>query len=99
MNIAPTTTELLESGDGMEIKQYCRYCNHLHTGNGIWCDAKEKELSESTAKSVNHCKLFLFNGMDAFFENTEGYKPRQPYNPRQPDIDEIAENQICMDGV
>lgn len=79
------------------MKQYCRYCIHLHTGNGIWCDEKKKELSESTAKSVNNCKMFDFCEMDAFFE-TDGYKPRQS-KPRQPTIDEIGENQICMDGV
>lgn len=82
----------------IRMKQYCRYCIHLHTGNGIWCDEKEKELSERTAKTVNHCKQFDFCGMDAFMENTEGYKPRQPYKTRQPGIDEIGENQIWMDG-
>ena len=58
------------------MKQYCRYCNNLVAGNGIYCCAKNKEIAESTAKSVNHCKQFEFNGMDAFFE-TAGYKPRE----------------------
>ena len=80
------------------MKQYCRYCLALVTGNGIWCMTKEKEIAESTAKSVNNCKDFCFCEEDAFLE-TDGYKPRQSYKPRQPDIDEIAENQICMDGV
>ena len=56
--------------------QYCRYCDHLCTGNGIWCSAKQKEIAESTAKSTNHCKLFSFNSIDAFFETGE-YKPRE----------------------
>lgn len=77
------------------MKQYCRYCVHLHTGNGIWCDEKQKELAESTAKSANNCKLFEFCEMDAFFE-TEGYKPRQS-KARQPIVDTISENQICME--
>lgn len=34
-------------------------------------------MRDSTAKSVNHCKEFEFNEMDAFFE-TDGYKPRKP---------------------
>ena len=34
-------------------------------------------MRDSTAKSVNHCKQFEFNEMDAFFE-TDGYKPRIP---------------------
>ena len=58
------------------MKQYCRYCTHLVTGNGIYCTAKNKEMKESTAKAINHCKLFEFNEMDAFFE-TDGYKPRE----------------------
>lgn len=57
------------------MKQYCRYCNNLVTGNGTYCTAKNKEMRDSTAKSVNHCKEFEFNEMDAFFE-TDGYKPR-----------------------
>ena len=58
------------------MKQYCRYCNNLVTGNGIYCTAKNKEMKESTAKTINHCKLFEFNEMDAFGE-TDGYKPRE----------------------
>lgn len=33
-------------------------------------------MADSTAKSVNHCKEFEFNSIDAFFE-TDGYKPRK----------------------
>ena len=58
------------------IKQYCRYCTHLVTGNGIYCTIKNKVIAESTAKSLNHCKEFDFNSIDAFFE-TDGYKPRK----------------------
>ena len=58
------------------MKQYCRYCNNLVTGNGTYCTAKNKEIADSTAKAVNHCELFEFNEMDAFFE-TDGYKPRK----------------------
>lgn len=36
------------------MRQYCRYCNNLVTGNGIYCCAKNKNIAESTAKSVNH---------------------------------------------
>lgn len=58
------------------MRQYCRYCSSLVTGNGIYCEARHKEISESYAKSVNTCKLFEYNPMDAFFENERGYKPR-----------------------
>ena len=58
------------------MKQYCRYCNNLVTGNGTYCTAKKKEIADSTAKAVNHCKQFEFNKIDAFGE-TDGYKPRE----------------------
>ena len=58
------------------MKQYCRYCNNLVTGNGTYCTAKKKTIADSTAKSVNHCKQFEFNEIDAFAE-TDGYKPRK----------------------
>lgn len=58
------------------MKQYCRYCNNLVTGNGTYCTAKKKTMEDSTAKSVNHCKQFEFNEIDAFAE-TDGYKPRK----------------------
>lgn len=58
------------------MKQYCRYCVNLVTGNGTYCAAKNKTMSDSTAKSANHCNKFEFNEIDAFFE-TDGYKPRK----------------------
>lgn len=76
-----------------DMKQYCRYCGHLVTGNGIWCSAKQKEMSESTAKSRNSCSLFDFNPIDAFFE-TDGYKPREPGQKIQTD----CEGQILLEG-
>ena len=59
------------------MKQYCRYCSYLVTGNGTYCTAKNKEMADSTAKAVNHCEGFEFNEVDAFFE-TNGYRPRKP---------------------
>lgn len=58
-------------------RQYCRYCAHcVATLDGFaWCEKKQKEMSESSAKRTNSCKDFLFNEMDAF--NLEAkYKPR-----------------------
>lgn len=66
------------------MKQYCRYCNCLHVNNFPYCDAKEKELSETYTKNVNHCKDFEFNPIDAYGgikeDGTMGpiYKPRKP---------------------
>lgn len=65
------------------MKQYCRYCSHLTTGNGIWCDARQREFPEAYCKAVNTCKYFERNPMDAFFENTKGYKPRQQKQPNE----------------
>jgi hypothetical protein len=59
------------------LKQYCRYCNYLQAGNGIWCEFKRKEVSESYAKHTNNCKDFLLNPIDAFAENQNEYKPRE----------------------
>ena len=64
------------------MKQYCRYCVHLAAGNGTWCSKHEKEMSDSTAKRVNHCKDFDFCEIDAFGENLAGYRPREPYRER-----------------
>lgn len=61
------------------MKQYCRYCSNLVTGNGTYCSVKNKTMADSTAKSLNHCKSFEFNEIDAFFE-TNGYKPRTQQN-------------------
>jgi hypothetical protein len=64
---------------GCGVKQYCRYCIHCHTGNGNWCDAKEQEFSNAYFKRVNNCKLFDFCEIDAFMENPNPYRPREPY--------------------
>lgn len=59
------------------MKQYCRYCSFLATGNGIYCTELNKEIRESTAKRVNNCEHFDLNPIDAFYENERGYKPRK----------------------
>lgn len=62
------------------MKQYCRYCCHCHYANCVYCDVKEKTMSERTAKAVNNCKDFLFNEIDVFYEGdmNKVYKPREP---------------------
>jgi hypothetical protein len=57
------------------MNQYCRYCIHFCAGNGTFCEAKQKVIKESTAKSINRCKQFCLCIMDAFSE-THRYKPR-----------------------
>ncbi len=64
------------------MTQYCRYCINLAAGNGTWCSKHKKEMSDSTAKRVNHCKDFDFCEVDAFGENPRPYHPREPYRKR-----------------
>lgn len=79
------------------MAQYCRYCIHLATGNGIWCGKQEKILSESYAKCPNRCKDFEFCEIDAFMENMRPYRPRtiKKKNALQPE-DTITENQLTL---
>ena len=70
------------------MKQYCRYCIYLCTGNGAnWCGAHEECRSESSCKRVNNCKDFIFADVepeyqDAFGE-TNGYHPRSERKMKQ----------------
>lgn len=48
------------------MKQYCRYCAYLITGNGTYCESHEEELSDNYAKRVNTCKDFSFCRVDAY---------------------------------
>ncbi len=59
------------------IRQYCRYCVFLTTGNGIYCAKRKRTYSESYAKSTNNCGDFELNVIDAFGENGKGYQPRE----------------------
>ena len=57
------------------MAQYCRYCNNLVTGNGTYCTLLNRELKDSYCKSVNKCKNYEFNEIDAY-DNEKRYKPR-----------------------
>ena len=70
------------------MKQYCRYCIHLHVNNFPYCSKKEKQMSESSCKKTNRCEDFEFADcepeyQDAFMENTKGYHPRKAKEPIQ----------------
>ena len=65
------------------MKQYCRYCVNLAARNETWCEKRQKEMYNSAAKRVNHCKDFEFFEIDAFGENLAGYHPREPYSARK----------------
>lgn len=72
------------------MKQYCRYCAHLHVNNFPYCGMKDKCLSESSCKKPNDCKDFVFvdcdpEYQDAFMENSKGYKPRAEKKKKQCD--------------
>lgn len=79
------------------MAQYCRYCIHLATGNGIWCGKHEKVMAESTAKVPNRCNDFDFCEIDAFAENMQPYRPRTPRKKEAPQTeDTITDNQISL---
>lgn len=63
------------------MNQYCRYCAYCigetDYVNVSWCEAKQKEMSSNTAKTINHCKEFIFNPIDAFNVENGRYKPRE----------------------
>lgn len=65
------------------MKQYCRYCQHLVTGNGTYCTLLNREMSDASAKRVNYCKDFELNPIDAFWENEKGYQPRREKTPEE----------------
>ena len=50
------------------MKQYCRYCAYAvqPMEGDVWCDELNKMMSEQSAKTVNHCKHFVFNEIDVF---------------------------------
>ncbi len=70
------------------MKQYCRWCAYLCTGNGIWCDELNKEISEAAAKSPNRCHSFAYVGIDAFGSDKE-YRPQQPKKKQ-------CDGQLCL---
>lgn len=74
------------------MKQYCRYCTGLVTGNGIYCTTLNKEKTEASTKVVNYCKHFEFCEIDAY-DLDHKYKPKRQI-PRNSD-DEI-EGQLSI---
>lgn len=59
------------------MKQYCRYCAYAvqPMEGDVWCDELNKMMLEQSAKTVNHCKHFVFNEIDVF-DLDKKYKPR-----------------------
>lgn len=64
--------------------QYCRYCANClisESNGGAHCCVKKKDIAESTAKHVNHCKDYELvqcdekEYMDFFMESI--YTPRK----------------------
>lgn len=74
------------------MKQYCRYCIYLCTGNGAnWCGAHEECRSESSCKRVNNCKDFIFADVESEYQDafgeTNGYHPREPRESKKKQCD------------
>ena len=67
------------------MKQYCRYCASLVNGDALYCDAKDKVLSESQIKRPNNCKEYAYCGFD---ENGFEHTPKE--YKRKVKVDNIA---------
>lgn len=74
------------------MAQYCRYCSELVTGNGIYCQAKNKELSEEYTKRVNRCSQFDFLSLDAYSDRT--YQPRRKRKEKA-QLKQISIEEVC----
>lgn len=60
------------------MKQYCRYCAYCISDDLVYCSKQKRVISESKAKSVNKCKDFKFNEIDALGGDLNKiYKPRE----------------------
>ena len=76
------------------MRQYCRYCNHCHYGDAVYCDVKEKTMPESRAKAVNNCIHFVFNELDVFYggDMSKVYKPQKTKETKTEQIG----GQLCL---
>ena len=77
------------------MTQYCRYCNNLVTGNGIYCEVLCRELPERYCKHPTRCKQYEFNQIDAFGENPRPYRPRVRKEEKS-EVEETKGEQISM---
>ncbi len=57
------------------IKQYCKYCAYMCVGDFNYCEKHNKSYSDSSIKTTNKCKDFVFNEISAI--SGEIYKPHQ----------------------
>lgn len=48
------------------MKQKCRYCANCIVGDVMYCDLKDKTMSDAAAKRINKCAGVEFNSIDAF---------------------------------
>ena len=65
--------------DIYDTRRQCRWCAHLVTGNGIYCEAKNEEKNERSTKRVNRCHEFEFNEIDAYDLNRKYVPPNQAH--------------------
>ena len=65
-------------------RQYCRYCAFCVSGNGLWCTALEKELTENYIKHTNTCKDFALSELGDV-ETGRKYQPHRIYHGKQID--------------
>ena len=58
------------------MAQFCRYRDHMCSGDANWCEVRGKTYSDAHLKHTNRCRLFHLNPIDALMLNARGYRPR-----------------------
>ena len=59
------------------MNQYCIYCaSCVEVDEKLYCDKKEKDLTENQSKSINHCPHFFLSPMGHV-------RTGRPYRPQR----------------
>lgn len=75
------------------MTQYCRYCSHMFSGDGNYCEVKEASFTDKQICSTNKCKDFEYNSIDSL--TGQEYKPRKS-RTKLPQISiENADTCVC----
>ena len=61
--------------------QYCRYCASLVNGDALYCDKKDRVMTDKQIKRVNTCKDYRYCGF-----NEDGFEHKMKEYKRKKDI-------------
>lgn len=68
------------------MAQYCRFCTYCTISDmtgGAYCDKKQKEMSESTAKHTNKCKDYEEHPLGGYGKDFYGEKKLVSRKPKK----------------